>query len=794
MDFVVPPPASPPANRPVAHAAAARVGIVVIGRNEGERLARCLSSVVGQARYVVYVDSRSTDGSVALARGLGVEVVELDAALPFTAARARNAGLERLLALDPQLEFVQFVDGDCELRPGWLAAGGQTLDARPEVAVVVGHLREKDPDFSVYNRLCDLEWTRPVGVIAACGGVALLRVAALRRAGLFDPRLVAGEEPELCWRLRRCGLQIVRIDAPMASHDAAMHSFGQWWRRAMRSGYGLADACWTQRDRVHLRRLGSLALWGLVLPAAALAAAVVRLPLVSAAVGLLYAVQFGRLYCRQVRAGQRPRGAAIYAFFTLLSKFGELTGAAKWLGCAARRRPAGIIEYKGASPALAPSAEPAPAELRSVASACLYLAPVVPALSETFVYNEIRRLRARGLKVHVASVRPPARDFAEPDLARLAAAVIPVYGSGPVRLVRDMLAECHAHPARALGTLAWGLAAALSARDLRLVDRPKLCWQSLAALALAHRIRPLGVRHIHAHFAHVPTTLALIAARQLRIGFSFTGHANDLFQRRALLGVKLRRARFVACISQWHRAFYRECAPELPDERLPLVRCGVAVPPEAVRPGTRPQLRILGVGRLVPKKGFDVLLRAVAQLVAAGCELSCRIIGGGPEEAALRRLAAELQIQAHVLFDGPQPHAAVQAAIRAADVFVLPCRVDDSGDRDSIPVVLMEALAAGIPVLTGDLPAIRELVRHDDTGLLTPPGDFAAVAAELRRLYDDRTLLQSLGTRGREWVRAEFEREVNITRLCDAFQRHSATSQPGTAPELSGWPGRAVAR
>src|SRR5215472_6326791 len=128
----------------------ASIGVVAIGRNEGERLRRCLESVVRQADAVVYVDSGSTDGSVALARSLGVETVELDLSIPFTAARARNAGLRRLLEVDPAVEFVQFVDGDCEIVPGWLERAAEELATRPDVAIVCGRRRERFPQASAY--------------------------------------------------------------------------------------------------------------------------------------------------------------------------------------------------------------------------------------------------------------------------------------------------------------------------------------------------------------------------------------------------------------------------------------------------------------------------------------------------------------------------------------------------------------------------------------------------------------------------------------------------------------------
>ena len=158
-------------------------GMVVIGRNEGERLRRCLESAGDLARGTVYVDSGSTDGSVGLARSLGADVVELPSDRPFTAALARNAGLERLVAKVPGVVLVQFVDGDCRVAEGWMARAMATLDGRKDVGVVCGRRREAFPDTSIYNRLCDMEWDTPVGEAKACGGDAMMRVEAFRAVG-----------------------------------------------------------------------------------------------------------------------------------------------------------------------------------------------------------------------------------------------------------------------------------------------------------------------------------------------------------------------------------------------------------------------------------------------------------------------------------------------------------------------------------------------------------------------------------------------------------------------------------
>src|SRR4051812_23038561 len=161
------------------------VGIVVIGRNEGERLRRCLASVLADGAAAVYVDSGSTDGSVDLARSLGARVVSLDMSRPFTAARARNAGFDALMEAHRDIDCVQFVDGDCEVVPGWLEAGTRFLKEHPSHAVVSGRVRERHPERSVFNQMCDWEWDPPGGEARSCGGNAMMRVDALRTAGGF---------------------------------------------------------------------------------------------------------------------------------------------------------------------------------------------------------------------------------------------------------------------------------------------------------------------------------------------------------------------------------------------------------------------------------------------------------------------------------------------------------------------------------------------------------------------------------------------------------------------------------
>ena len=314
-----------------------RVGAVIIGRNEGARLVACLASFPGWVRPLVYVDSGSTDGSVAAARAAGAEVVALDMGTPFTAARARNAGLERLQALGGA-EFVQFVDGDCRLQPGWIEDAAAFLAARPEVAVVCGRRREVHPEASVFNRLCDAEWDTPVGEARACGGDALMRVAALTEVGGYDPGLIAGEEPELCVRLRQAGWTVWRIDREMTLHDAAMTRIGQWWKRTRRGGHAFAEGAamhGAPPERHWVGETRRALLWGAVLPLVALLGLVVT-PW-AALILLAYPLQVLRL--------SRKLGWE-RSFYLVLGKFPEAQGALEFYLNRLRKRRAGLIEYK----------------------------------------------------------------------------------------------------------------------------------------------------------------------------------------------------------------------------------------------------------------------------------------------------------------------------------------------------------------------------------------------------------------------------------------------------------------
>jgi glycosyltransferase involved in cell wall biosynthesis len=330
------------------------IGVIAIGRNEGERLRRCLDSVTGRDLTLVYVDSGSTDGSIELARGLDVEVVELDLSRPFSAARARNEGLDRLVSIDPNVRFVQFVDGDCEVVDDWLEHASRVLDEQTDVAVVCGRRRERYPERTVYNHLADLEWDSPVGEAKACGGDALMRLSAVREVGGYNPGIIAAEDDEVCLRMRAKGWRVLRIDAEMTVHDMAMTRFQQWWRRSVRTGHAYAEGSWMYggtSERHFVRQTLSTIFWGIVAPILGLGLA---WPTRGASI-LLLAGGYLFLYRRTRRYYVVQRGwphahARLYAFWIVLAKFPHAAGCTRyWIGrLLGKRSP--VIDYRGPLP------------------------------------------------------------------------------------------------------------------------------------------------------------------------------------------------------------------------------------------------------------------------------------------------------------------------------------------------------------------------------------------------------------------------------------------------------------
>jgi glycosyltransferase involved in cell wall biosynthesis len=332
------------------------VAIVLIGRNEGERLTTALASLAGY-EPVIYVDSGSTDGSIGQAKAAGVDVCALDPAGGYSAARARNRGLARLDEIEPDIGYVQMIDGDCELAAGWLPTALAALQADPGLAAICGRRRERDPGRSVYNWLCDVEWAIPAGPAMAFGGDVLLRTDAVRAAGGYRTDMIAGEDPDLSIRLRAAGWRIACIDVDMTIHDAAILHFGQWWRRTARAGHAFAELVTRHPDgRLHdyHRNCRRAMIWGGMVPALAVTLLIETIitrsmlyPIMLGLLALSLLGQIVRVAVREARTRTR-RQAVQLSLFLMIGKYAEMAGMARFYWNRLRGRPSGLIEYKKA--------------------------------------------------------------------------------------------------------------------------------------------------------------------------------------------------------------------------------------------------------------------------------------------------------------------------------------------------------------------------------------------------------------------------------------------------------------
>ena len=324
-----------------------RVGIVVIGRNEAPRLGACLDALVTVRDRTVYVDSGSTDGSADIAEGRGFHVVRLTAG-PFTAARGRQVGLDGLRARRSDLKYVQFVDGDCILQPGWLEQAIRFLDERPATAVVVGHISERHADHSLLSRLVNTDWDLPTGESDAIGGISMARVDALRQVGGWHIEMIAGEELDLGIRLRTCGWKLVRIPQEMALHDMGISGFSELWHRSIRTGFCYAELAGRHgrsRCRRWLRRAAGNLAYGAVFPVWLLLALFIWWPL-AAAIAALYLLLIGRIALARMQRGDPVSLALLYGILLCALKVPAAMGTLKFLLARMFGRRTQLIEYK----------------------------------------------------------------------------------------------------------------------------------------------------------------------------------------------------------------------------------------------------------------------------------------------------------------------------------------------------------------------------------------------------------------------------------------------------------------
>jgi len=390
-----------------------------------------------------------------------------------------------------------------------------------------------------------------------------------------------------------------------------------------------------------------------------------------------------------------------------------------------------------------------------------YLAPALTALESTFVYDELFALERRGIRVVPVSVHSPVRYLTGHD--ELLARTHYLYEGGAASTVRRSAAAL-AGNRKLRFREAFGLLKA-DLLSVGLWHGRKLTYQFLVAAQLADVLIKQGCQHLHIHFAHVPTQIGMYAAAMAGIPFTVMAHANDIFERAFLLPTKAQRSKKFLTISDFNRAYLERCG--LPADKLAVVRCGVQVLDLESRQAVarQPRLRIGSLGRLVEKKGFDVLIEAAGVLKQRGHELELLIAGDGPLRDELTALVEQRQLTQCVTFVGALSHSAVPTWMATLDAFVLACKPDANGDMDGIPVVLMEAMAQGLPVVSSRLSGIPELVVDQRTGLLAEPGDVQGTATQIEKLMASPEYAGTLAQQGQAHVRNEFGQAVNIDRL-----------------------------
>jgi colanic acid/amylovoran biosynthesis glycosyltransferase len=410
----------------------------------------------------------------------------------------------------------------------------------------------------------------------------------------------------------------------------------------------------------------------------------------------------------------------------------------------------------------------APAKSEPAGPRVAYIVSRFPHLPETFILREIDRLEADGAQVVLCPLLRQQDDVVHPAAQPWVRRAVYTPFISPT-LLRDLLRVIVRDPRSAFDALLAPLA--------RVARTPNFFAGTLGITAkvahLARVVEERGIEHIHAHFATHPAMAAYMLHRLTGVSYSFTVHAHDLYVHTTMLERKLRDAAFVVTISDYNRALLRRYDTSTP---VHVIRSGVALdgepvqqyPPEGV-------FTLQAVGSLQPYKGFAYLVAAMGLLRDAGVgPVRLRIAGGGPEREALERQIALLDLRDHVELLGPQPEEEVARLLQSAHAFVLPSVVTATGKMEGLPVVLIEALAAGLPTIATDISGIPELIRDGETGRLVPPGDPDALAEAIRWVLEHGEQARTWAQSGRRLVEREHDLAINVRRLAALFREETA--------------------
>ncbi len=401
-----------------------------------------------------------------------------------------------------------------------------------------------------------------------------------------------------------------------------------------------------------------------------------------------------------------------------------------------------------------------------------YIGPQIGALSTTFVYRDIAGLRQKGVTVSVYSVHHPKQEVVSEEARKYIDETCYLYEQSIGRRIGACLKQFVQHPKSFLHTFTTALRDAFCAEVPTFSQRPKCVLHFLTACLLAQDMQKRGVQHIHCNFAHLPTTIAMYAAQLSDISFSFLCHAHDIFINAVAMKEKVDRAAFGMCSTEFNVRFLRDqkhCDPA----KLHVMRTGLDLSEFPFRPEKNSDstpYQILAVARLVEKKGLLILIDALKELHKQGKVFHCTLIGDGPQADDLRKQVDLYDLGNEITLAGAQPQEVVRKHLQEADVFVLPCIEAKNKDLDGLPIVFLEAMATGVPVITTPVSGNPELVQHEETGLLVPPNDTHALALAIETLMHDPKAARRYAQAARTRIETEFTLSVNIERLFQHIQ------------------------
>lgn len=396
-----------------------------------------------------------------------------------------------------------------------------------------------------------------------------------------------------------------------------------------------------------------------------------------------------------------------------------------------------------------------------------YLAPEIPSLSATFVYNEMLGLEKEGVEITSISIHYPHNLAKEKEVQDLLNKTYFLYKENFFSVIYSNIANLITSPIRFLKAFitAFGdiLRIGLNSTTIKLI------YQFIQANKVASYLKKNKCEHLHIHFAHVPTQIGMYASTISGVPFTFMSHANDLFERGILLKEKAARSKFAVTISDYNVKFLLE--NNVQKDKIKIVRCGINTQEYTfTQKNTLNNPPTFGtLGRLVEKKGMDILVKALGKLKYKEIDFKLEIAGDGPLLQEIRNLVKEQKLENNVEFKGALSHDKVCDWMKNLDAFILACKVDSNGDQDGIPVVLMEAMAVGTPVISTFISGIPELIEDKISGFLAEPGNPISLSEKIEELISHQSDVTKLTENAKNRIHQEFDQKVNIDRLIEIF-------------------------